>query len=167
MKTLWGIFQLLVVTPFLAFVVFGITFLNTQTPVGFFAGIILGLLSAIGYWLLVAASGRKKIKRHIFSRIENADYFAILFDSAIAIDRANRKIFAGTIKHGSILAFEDITSIDREDTVVNGRRKHRIKISTNNFDAPYVVISSPTSSLAEQAFERLRIALDMTQGRSG
>ena len=161
MQAFWAVFQILVVIPFIAFVVFGITFFNMQTGGGFFAGVIFALLSAIGYWLLMAARGRNKMREYAASKIKNADYFAILFDGMIVIDREQEKVFAGTIKKGQLLSFKDIKTIKREESYHKGRRHHRIIISTNNFDNPYIFIASPDRHLAEQAYEKLRVALDM------
>lgn len=133
------------------------------------SAIAAALISAIVGFIVNLKRERKNKKsaflNHISSLNLNSDYLNYDGNYGLVIDDTNKKIFIGNIKHGEVVNYTDITEVKKEtDTdVKNGIKttNSRLIIKTNDFKTPTHSIFFAGKSEATEAFEKLRVALEL------
>ncbi|MDQ7731311.1 hypothetical protein QT231_01280 [Halomonas sp. SpR1] len=132
----------------------------------FLTGAAIGMLIAVGVYILCITQSlkgqSKKLHNHLRNLDLSPDYVANVEASGVAIDLDNRKVFAGNIKTGKLLDFDDIKGVSIEKTDPRNRyTDYNIIIKTMDFDTPSVTVNLRRSD-GRKAYEKLRVALDIS-----
>lgn len=78
----------------------------------------------------------QNLRKAVRARGMNLDYFVNYLESGVAIDLAKKKVLVGNLKRGKILTFDEVKSIEWEDSPFHGKIKYNIYVNTNDFQVP-------------------------------
>lgn len=124
--------------------------------------VILSIVVSVLYLAWDGKKERMRFTKYAISLGVNPEYVASYGNNGIAIDKTNKKLFAGKINQGKIFEFGEISSIEWEDYPLGRHMKYMININTRNFDFPKLTIGfAGNRGVREQAYARLRAALNI------
>ncbi|BCS95149.1 hypothetical protein DSLASN_07810 [Desulfoluna limicola] len=162
-KTMLKIF---VVLPAIAYGTFKAASFMTVSATGhinWWVSIGAAILASLAYLIWDGKQEKSSFDKHARSQGINPEYVACYGDNGIAIDNTNKKVFAGRINKGKVFDYNDISSIEWENSSVGNHMKYLIHINTTDFDFPKLTIGfAGNRGVREEAYAKLRAALKIS-----
>ncbi|AGQ92337.1 MULTISPECIES: hypothetical protein [Vibrio harveyi group] len=159
------IITLFVIAPVVAYYSFqaGGHIIPSDGDFNYWGAIITSIITTIGTLWYLGKYEDSRLKKRAASLGVNPEYVSLYADNGLVIDNTNKKIFAGTKKHGKVFNYDDVSSIELEDIPFGRTKKCVIHINTLDFDTPRVTVGyADFSGQRDRAFSKLRAALKIS-----
>ena len=126
----------------------------------------LGIAVALVAYLVISGwdnlRDERKFREAVQARGLNLDYFVRYFDGGVVIDLDHRKLLVGNLKNGKILSFDDVKTVEWEDTPMHNRMKFNIYVNTHDFETPRVGAGfAGNKAMRDAAYAKLSAALKL------
>ena len=160
-KTLLKIF---IVLPAIAYGSFKGTWYLTAAANGGHATLWLSFavaaFASVAYLIWDGKQEKENFSKHANSLGITPEYSGSYGNNGIIIDNTRKKVFAGKINAGKVFDYEEISSIEWQDTSVGNHMKYLIHINTKDFELPQLSVGfANNKAIRDQAYAKLRAAL--------
>lgn len=156
---------LFIITPVVAYYSFqaGGHIIPSDGDFNYWGAIATSIVVTLGTILAIGKYDDSRFRKHVASLGVNPEYIAAYGDNGLVIDNTNKKLFAGTKRNGKVFKFEDVSSIELEDTTFGRNEKCLIHINTTDFDTPRMTVGfADFKGSRDRAFAKLRAALKIS-----
>ena len=156
--------KIFVVLPAIAYGSFKGTWFLTAAANGGHAAMlpsfVVATVASIAFLLWDGKQEKKHFTKYADSLGITPEYTGSYGDNGIIIDNTRKKVFAGKINKGKVFDYEEISSIEWQDTAVGSHMKYLIHINTKDFDLPQLTVGfANNKGIRDQAYAKLRAAL--------